>query len=301
MSIVRRIKDIIRRTLIDHYPRLIVEHEWPGVTGRRIDWKNPKDINEKIQWLICFSDISEWSRLTDKVLVREYIKKKGLEDLLPRLYGVWDDANDIILSELPDKFVLKCNHDSGSIHVIDKSKSFDFEAIKKKLNDLLRIKFGYVGCEPHYNRIKPRIIAEELLESHDPEAAFSSSLIDYKVWCFNGEPHSFLVCYGRDQDHDIIYLNEYDLDWNVHPEYSVFDDHFLDGEGKVKKPKTFTQMLDSARALSEGFPEVRVDFYEVDGKLYFGEMTFTSLAGRMPYYTNDYLIELGSKISLPKR
>lgn len=299
MGLSRIVKQPVRRFLIDHFPQLIISHEWPGFVGRRIDWSNPVDLNEKIQWLICFSDTSEWSRLSDKYLVREYVKSKGLGEILPALYGVWSDADEIELDALPDRFVLKCNHDSGSVFIIDKSHTTDFNSIRQEINRRLKRKFGYDCCEPHYNKIMPKVIAEELLESSDSDVMFSSSLIDYKVWCFNGEPYSFLVCYGRGEGK--VFINAYDLDWTVHPEYSVFDNHHLDGNGKVNKPKTYERMLECARTLSSGFPEVRVDFYEVNGKLFFGEMTFTSLAGRMTYYTEDYLKQMGNQIILPHK
>ena len=297
MSFITKIKWSVRKFLIDHFPRIIVEHEWPGFAGRKIDWKNPRDINEKIQWLICYSDTTEWSRLTDKYLVREYVKEKGLAELLPELYGVWEDANQIDFDALPGKFVLKCNHDSGSVIVVDKSKNNDYKAIISDLNRNLKRKFGYVGCEPHYNRIKPLIIAEQYLESHDPSVSFSSSLVDYKVWCFNGIPFSIWGCYGRNNGH--AYVNEYDLAWNVHPEYSVFNEHYRNGDGRLPRPKKLESMLECSKALSEGFPEVRVDFYEVDGQLFFGEMTFTSLAGRMDFYTEQYMEKMGQSIILP--
>ncbi len=299
MDVLRIIKQPIRRFLIDHFPHLIIEHEWPGFAGRKIDWNNPVDLNEKIQWLSCFSDTSEWSRLTDKYLVREYVKSKGLGDLLPELYGVWEKAEDIDFDTLPCRFVLKCNHDSGSVFIIDKRKINDFDALRRTLCISLNRKFGYNNCEPHYNRISPMIIAEEFLESHDPEVSFSSSLIDYKVWCFHGRPYSIWVCYGRTSSE--TYVNIYDLDWNVHPEVSVFTKHYRNGRGIVPKPTCLDRMLASAAVLADDFPEVRVDFFEVDDNLYFGEMTFTALAGRMEVFTDDYLKTMGSQIVLPAR
>ena len=293
-----RIKDIGYRFLVDHYPRVIIDHRWKRDYGYSIDWNNPRDLNEKIQWLICYGDTSLWPILADKYLVRDYVKSKGLGHLLPELYGVWEDANDIDFNTLPDKFVLKCNHDSGSTHIVDKAKGYSKEFLVRDLNDHLRYKFGYRFCEPHYNKIHPKIIAEQVLFS-EKDSAFSSSLVDYKVWCFNGKPYSVWVCYNR--DHDKTYVNEYDLEWIAHPEYSVFTDHYRDGHCLVPKPEPLSDMLEIAGRLSEGQPEVRVDFYIVDGRLYFGEMTLTSNYGRMAFYTKDYLIELGDQVKLPER
>ncbi|MBQ6253496.1 MAG: glycosyltransferase [Bacteroidales bacterium] len=299
MRLIKTVKSLIKRLLIDHCPQLIIEHEWPGVTGHKIDWNNPKDLNEKIQWLTCFSDTTEWSRLTDKLLVRDYLREKGFESLLPKLYGYWENADSINVEELPEKFVLKCNHDSGSTIIVDKSKGFDWLSIKSFLNQKLNRKFGYVGCEPHYNRIKPLIIAEEYLEPSAREIAISSSIVDYKVWCFNGEPFCTWTCHNR--TNECAEVNVYDMDWRVHPECSVFNDHYRDGKGVIPKPESFGNMMKAASILSEGFPQVRVDFYEVGGKLYFGEMTFTSLAGRMDFYTEAFLKEMGDKVVLPNK
>lgn len=294
---IDELKWAIRMFLIDHCPRIIIQHEWPGFSGHKIDWNNPRDFNEKIQWLMCFSDTSEWVRLADKYLVRDFVKERGLEHILTKLYGVWDKAEDINYDELPEKFVIKCNHDSGSTHFVDKSRGFDKNQINKDLSYRLKQKFGYVSCEPHYNRIKPCILAEELLENRD--ISFSSSLIDYKFWCFDGKPYSLCAYYNRTSES--TYVNEFDLEWNVHPECSVFTSHYRNGMGKVPKPKNFSKMIEYAGILSKGFPAVRVDFYNIEGRIYFGEMTFTPSAGRYDRYTKEYLVELGNQIVLPAK
>lgn len=295
MNMLYRIKSFIYNYLVDHYPRIIIDKIWKKTYGRKMNWKNPIDINEKIQWLICYGDTSLWPTLADKYKVREYVTNLGYGHLLPELYGHWEDANDIDFDSLPDKFIIKCNHDSGSWHIIDKKKEFDRKAIINKLNASLRRKFGYRNCEPHYNKIHPQIIAEQFLESK--QDIFSSSLVDYKVWCFDGKPYSIWACYNR--DHDGTDVNLYDLTWKVHPECSVFTNYYRDGKGRCPKPKVLDEMLEAASVLSKGQPEVRVDFYIVDGKLYFGELTLTSMCGRMSCYTKDYLIELGNQVKLP--
>lgn len=279
--------------LVDNNPRIIIDSIWKKQYGKTVDWNNPRDLNEKIQWLICFGDTSKWVKLADKYLVRKYVGDKGYDDMLPKLYGVWDDVTKIDYDKLPDKFVIKCNHDSGSFHLIDKRKGFDRDAINKDLNRHLCYKFGYRFCEPHYNKIKPLIIAEEYLENDD---SISSSIIDYKVWCFNGIPFTILVIYNRHKEY--MYTNAYDLDWQVHPEWSNFSNHYRDGEGKVSKPEKLPEMLKIAGDLSKGFPQVRVDFYILDNKIYFGEMTFTSACGRMDYFSDDFLKEMGDKVVL---
>lgn len=283
--------------MLDHYRHIIINKVWRKKYNKKIDWDNPKDINEKIQWLMCFSDTTKWSYCADKYKVRDYVKSKGLGNILVKLYGKWDKPEEIDYDALPNKFVLKCNHDSGTCFIIDKTKGFDKETINKELNRKLKIKFGYQNMETFYNRIEPCIIAEEFLESKDTQ--FSSSLIDYKIWCFDGKVYSIWACYNRTKE--CTYVNIYDLDWHVHPECSVFTNHYRDGKGKVPKPQTLDEMIKAASILSEGFPEVRADFYEVNGQLYFGELTFASLCGWMDFYTDEYLKELGNQVVLPQK
>lgn len=294
-GIVTRFRRFARKMLLKYWRTCWVDRVWKNEFGHKVDWKNPRDINEKIQWLMCYGDTSLWSDLSDKIKVKEFLESRGYGDLVIPTLGVWERAKDIDYDALPERFVLKCNHDSGSTHIIDKKKGFDKEAINKDLDKHLKVKFGYVNGETYYNRIKSRILAEEYLEAKNED--FSSSAIDYKVWCFDGKPYSVWACYSRSAE--CAYVNIYDLDWNVHPEYSVFTDHYRNGEGKVPKPKTFDHMMTVAADLSKGFPEVRVDFYEIDGRLYFGEMTFATLAGKINFYTPEYLKELGDHVKLP--
>jgi O-antigen/teichoic acid export membrane protein len=275
---------------LDHHHDRVVQREWKKRFGHTIDWNNPKDINEKIQWLMCFSDTSEWTRLSDKVKVRDYVAEKGLGDLLVPMLGTWKRSADIPWDDLPGKFVLKCNHDSGSTHIIDGDT--DRRAVGAALDEALKQQYGYRHGEMHYNGIDPCILAEQFLDSGDTVP------VDYKVWCFDGKPYCIWACYGRTADH--VYVNVYDLDWNPRPEASVFTDHYRDGRAILPKPETLPQMLEAAAKLSEGFPEVRVDFYEVRGKLYFGEMTFASLMGMMDFYTPEFLKELGDQVKLPR-
>ena len=285
-NLVPRIKNRLAREwnefLVDHFTKYVLSKYWYRDFNYQLDWSNPKDLNEKIQWLILNSDTSEWSRLADKVAVREYVKEK--------------DARDIDFDSLPNKFVLKCNHDSASVKIIDKTIGFDKEKLIEDFNNKLRVKFGYLSCEPHYNKIPTMVMAEAFLELDG--AGISSTPIDYKIWCFNGEPCFVFVVYNRDNVNGYVEVEQYDLDWNYHHEWGRFTNHYRDGGGKVPCPKSFNEMLEAAKILSKGFPEVRVDFYDVAGKAYFGEMTFTSDCGRMPYFSKDFMLQVGEKIDL---
>lgn len=294
--VVRPLRSTIHRFMVDHFLKHELEKKWLNFAGTPIDWNNPKTLNEKIQWLICFSDTSEWTRLADKILVREFIKQKGFEDILIPLIGTWNDARDIDFDSLPDKCVLKCNHDSGSVVIIDKAKGYDKESAIEKLNGKLKLKYGYASCEPHYNKIKPCVLCEEFVDFELGGKNFSSSPIDYKIFCYNGVPDSILVVYNRNIES--VELETYDLDWNHRPEWEATHIYYRKGRGIVPRPDSLSQMLSAARVLSAGFPQVRVDFYDVKGKLYFGEMTFTSDSGVMPYLSDEYQLRAGKLIDL---
>jgi len=294
MNLTKSIKRKIREFLIDHYPKAIIDHEWPHQFGHKIDWNNPRDMNEKIQWLNCCSDTSEWTRIADKYTVRDFIKERGHGDLLIELYGAWDNANDIDFDSLPEIFVLKCNHDSASTKIIDKSKGFNKKELIEFYNKRLKEKYGYRGCEPHYNRIRPLVLAEKFLKEDNG----FKSLNDYKFWCFDGKVYYVSVMFDRTSD--MVRETVYDLDWNAHPEFLESYGNYKSDDRILPKPQNFEEMISIAKDLSKGFPEVRVDLYDVNGKIYFGEMTFTPTAGRMGY-VNSFLKELGEKVVLPSK
>ncbi len=295
MNLKKQLKWQIRKFLIDHYPKMIIDHEWPAQFGHKVNWESPRDANEKMQWLICYSDTSEWTRLADKYRVREFVKERGFEHLLLPLYGAWEKAEDIDFDALPDKFVLKCNHDSASTKIIDKKKGYDKAQLVSFYNQRLKQKYGYLNCEPHYNKIPPLVIAEQFLEQENNEF---HSVSDYKFWCFDGRVYYVSVMFDRTQEN----VNEtvYDLDWNPHPEFLESYGHYTSDGRVLPKPQNFDEMLEIVKILSKGFPMVRVDLYEVNGKIYFGEMTFTSTAGRMGY-VDSFLKELGGYVILPEK
>lgn len=274
----------------------VTERLYKRILHKEINWAAPCDLNEKIHWLKLNTDTSEWSRLADKYLVREYVKEKGLEDILIPLYGKWDSADDIDFDNLPLSFILKTNHGSGEIIKVLNKNSINKSLVRRQMNRHLKEVYGYYEGEPHYRKIKSCIIAEEFLKM--PETSISTSLIDYKIWCFNGSPAYVWACYNRTKAGCDVEV--YDLDWNYHPEKSIFTSHYRNGGGVLQKPKSLSRMLDIAQILSEGFPEVRVDLYEYNDKVYFGEMTFTSAGGYNYFYTQDFLNELGALIVLPK-
>lgn len=267
---------------------MYIMHKWPH-------FEHPKDLNEKINYLKFYGDTSKWPMLTDKYAVRKYIESIGLGDTLVKLYGKWDSVEDIDWDSLPDKFVMKCNNGSGDVLICKDKAKLDIEATKRYFDKMLHREFGVVSGEPHYALIKPCIIAEELLDA-STQPCGSSSLVDYKIWCFNGNPHSVWCCYNRKQYHANVGV--YDLNWQYHPEASVFTKHYIMGRQQLPKPTCLDRMIEVAKKLSLGFPVLRVDLYEVNGHVYFGELTFTSQSGCMDYFSKKFLNETGALIKL---
>lgn len=276
----------------------LAEYQFRTRLGKRINWEDPKDLNEKIQWLKFNSDTTEWSRLSDKYRVREYIRECGLEHILVDFYGQWEDANMIDWEKLPNQFVMKVNNGSGDVLVCKDKSQLDKKTTSEKYNSLLKLKFWELFAEPHYSRIKPCIIAEQLLDCNK-QAIPSTTLIDYKVWCFSGKPEFIWACYNR--TYEKVEVGCYDLDWNYHPEQSAFTNHYAKASKQLPRPKNLDKMIEYAAILSKDFPEVRVDFYEVDNKVYFGELTFTAKGGYIDFYTPEFLKILGDKVILPQK
>lgn len=260
-------------------------HCWPS-------FKNPVDLVEKIYWLQLNTDTSLWTKCADKYRVREYIKQCGCSEVLNDLYGVWDSEGDFSIESLPNEFVLKSTNGCGQVMVIKDESLVDITELKKTLKEWLHLSFGYSGGELHYTKIKPKIIAEKLL--HDNKS-FSRTLIDYKIWCFDGLPESIWIAYDR---HDIVKVKMalYDTNWNPIPQYlKDSDNDKYCPEDVIPRPESLQEMLSYAAKISKGFPEVRVDFYEINGRPIFGELTFSAGFG---FYTDEYYKMLGDKVKL---
>lgn len=259
------------------------------------NYENPSDLNEKINWIKFYGDTSLWPDLTDKYKVREYIKACGLESILVKLYGKWDKASDIEWATLPSKFVLKVNNGCGDILICQDKNRLNIESVTKQFEKLLATKYGDVTGEPHYANIVPCVIAEQLLDI-EKQSIKSSSLIDYKIWCLNGKPYCIWCAWNRSDTG--LDCGIYDLDWNYHPEWSIFNGHLRKGSEMLPKPQNLEYMLQVASKLSTNFPILRVDLYEVGGRVYFGELTFTSLGGFMDYLTPELLMDMGTQVKL---
>lgn len=280
----------------DHFPVLLAKMRFHKLFGRRLDLKKPRDLNEKILWLSLFSDTKLWVKCADKYSVRDFVKERGLGQILVKCYGKWDSVQDIEWEQLPQKFVIKTNNGAGTVLIVEDKSKLNIAKVEAMLFEWLTRKISKSTTEFHYREIKPCIIAEELLIPTEFENKISTSVIDYKIWCFNGIPDSFLVCSNRTESG--CCLSAYDKDWNCKDEVLVFGHGHEKRTSLVPKPNNIDEMLEVAAKLSAGFPEVRVDLYDINGKIFFGELTFTSFGGTMTYYTQQELLRMGHKIDL---
>lgn len=276
-----------------HFPEAMVRIRYFVRFKKPLNLTRPRTLNEKILYLSLKTDTSEWTRLADKHDVYDFVRERGLEEILIPRYGCWNRPEDIELEKLPDSYVLKTTHGSGDVMLVRGERPTK-EKVVSYFRRFMR-PFGSLEGGKHYMRIKPRIVAEQLLKNDDWSSTYSSSIIDYKIWCFNGIAHYIYVCTNRTkQGVDVM---TYDREWNAHPEYSIFMDDYKEAE-LIPRPKNLDKMIEIAEVLCKGFPCVRCDLYNIDGQILFGEMTFTSVGGMDDSYTKDFLLKTGDLIKL---
>lgn len=287
---------VLRNTALAHflsrhclktYLALMYE-QW---TGLRMDYRNPKDLNQaliKLSWLN--SRNSKMRELipycVDKYAVREYIESHGYGDMLNDIYGVYDRVEDIDFSSLPNQFVMKMTNASGRNWICKDKTKADWPVMKERFSKWLQdTDFGWQTGEWQYSLIKPRIVIEKYLASLGEIAP-----IDYKFHCFHGQPTSCFVGYDRDPNdtHGRVCFDDYDLDWNRTERIVPW---WHSKRRMLPKPKCFEQMVQIAKDLSKDFIYVRVDLYEIEGKILFGELTFTPQGNVQEFYTREYLQE----------
>lgn len=287
-----RIKKIGLDFTLKYRPEIVANRTYRRFFGKDINWRNPKNQIEKTYWLQLNSDTSLWTLGADKYRVRKYVEEKGYSEILNELYGVWDNAEDIDWENLPNKFVLKTNHGCGQVIIVEDKSKLDHEKTIKSLRKWMDRNYGWESVQFHYTRIKPCVIAEKLLvNKSEPE----KSLIDYKIWCFHGEPESILTVFDRKKGG--YALSFFDLEWNNISDRTLKKTVSSYSGKNIPKPKSLDKMIEIARALSKDFIQVRVDFYEVDEEPVFGELTFTTA---YDYCLEEYYNYLGSKIDLSK-
>ncbi|MGB5824669.1 MAG: ATP-grasp fold amidoligase family protein [Proteocatella sp.] len=292
-----RLKNV--NVLVDNYYRIkllyqkkiisdeqFIKKKFKKKLGREVHLEKPICFNDKIQWLKLNWRDSVATKCADKYEVRDIVKQKVGEHILNELYGVYDNVDQIDINKLPQSFVLKGTHGSG-FNIICKDKNkMDWNIEFAKMKKWLKINYYWEGREWVYKDIKPRIICEKYLESCDGEPP-----IDYKFMCFNGEPKLSFVCLERFED---LKIDFYDIKWNK----MNFGRHYPNSSYVIPKPLLYDEMIKISKKLSNEFPFVRVDLYEIDGKIYFGELTFFPGNGLEEFAPEEYDGIIGDYLDL---
>lgn len=259
-------------------------------TGKELSWKHPKDVNQKLFWLHRYWQNPLIVQCADKLGLREYVKDCGLEQILTKVYAVYDNEEQIDLNELPDKFVLKCNHGCGfNIICRDKSK-LDIYDVKDKVHTWLHTTIGLETAEYHYQYIRPQAFVEEYIGDKNNER------LEIQFFCFNGNANHILVRNDLGDAAKNSFAISYDRNWK-----RVHDRIHEDMSFSIEKPKNFDMLIEYAERLAKPFPHVRVDFYLVDDKVYIGELTFTTHGNILSNYTDETLMKWGEELVLPPK
>ena len=289
-KIIKKILKIARKTIVRINPVLGCKIMYFKQMKKRLNLKNPTTFNEKINYLklYVFPKDKKVIKCADKYKVREYLEKRGLSKNLCKLYFAWDSADEIEWKKLPKQFVLKCNHGCGYNIICKDKNKLDVEHTKNKLNKWMKEDFGKVSGEPHYNSIPKKIICEEYL---------GKDIMDYKFFCFNGKSEFFYISQSIDGQLNTMRANFFNLD-GTKADFSRTD--HLELESEPILPDNLNEMIKLAEQLSKEFPFVRVDLFNVKGKIYFSELTFTPCAGFMPFSPAEADEQIGKLIDLNK-
>ena len=258
---------------------------------RELALECPQTYTEKLQWLKLYDHRPEYTTMVDKYAVKQYVAEKiGAEYVIP-LLGVWDRVEDIDFDALPDRFVLKTTHDSGGILVCKDKRKLDIPAVRKKLKPFLNRNYYARNREWPYKNVPHRVIAEAYMEDTS-----TGELRDYKFFTFGGEPKVLYIAQGRGRGEPTV-ADFFDMDFN-HLPFTI--DHDM-APVPPEKPRCLEEMKRLAAILSQGTPQLRVDFYEVDGKVYFGEMTFFHCSGMEAFHPAEWDRKFGDWVELPEK
>lgn len=255
-------------------------------TGKKLNLKKPVTLCDKLNWLKLNEIHPEYTRYVDKTTVGEVIREITGQDLCFPIYGAWEHYDDIDFSALPDKFVLKCNHDSGSVKIIHNKADINHDEFRNFFEARLKMNPYVLGREYPYKDVQPKIIAEKFMI---PDG--ESDINDYKFFCFDGKPEILFVATERNED---CKFDFYDMDFN---HLDIVNIHPQSGK-TIEKPTCFEEMKEIAATLSKGMKFVRIDLYEIAGKVYFGEFTFFHAGGFWPLTPDEWEINLGKLIDI---
>ncbi len=255
---------------------------------RLLNLDNPQTFNEKLQWLKLHDRKPEYSQMVDKYEAKKYVAGIiGEEYIIPTL-GIWERAEDIDFDSLPAQFVLKCTHDSGGIIICKDKSKLDLQAAKAKLAKYLKRQYFTQNREWAYKNVKPRIIAEQYMEDES-----GSDLMDYKIFCFDGKAKIIQVDYDRFTNHT---RNLYSTNWEYIEATICYP---TNPEHQIPKPEKLDEMLALAEKLSKGIPHLRIDFYYINNKIYFGELTFYHGSGMERFVPEEFGKTMGEYLKLP--
>lgn len=289
---MNKIRYYLSRSIARLLPdKLYLSIKFRSHMGYWMDWKNPQTFSEKLQWLKVYDRHPEYTKMVDKVAAKDYVAGIiGEEYIIPTL-AVYNSADEIDFDALPNQFVLKCTHDSGGIVVCKDKSKLDINAAKEKLRKGLKRTYIVQNREYPYKNVPRRIIAEQYMEDESRE------LKDYKFFCFDGVPKYLFVATDRGRDDTETKFDFFDMDWNHLP----FTNGHPNNPVTPEKPENFELMKELASKLSKGMPHVRVDLYNIQGKVYFGELTFFHWGGTVPFVPSEWDYKLGENIILPRR
>lgn len=258
---------------------------------KKLNLDNPQTYNEKLQWLKLFDRREEYTQMVDKYEAKKYVANLiGEEYIIPTL-GVYNSFDEIDFEKLPNQFVLKCTHNSGGIIICKDKKNLDVAKAKKQLEKWLKVNPYWKNREYPYKHVQPRIIAEQYMED---ESGYE--LKDYKFFCFDGEVKCLFVATDRGNGNEETKFDFYDLDWNHLP----FTNGHPNSTKEIKKPIGFEEMVRLSQVLSKNIPHVRVDLYNINGEIYFGELTFFHWSGLTPFVPEKWDYIFGEWLKLPR-
>ena len=260
------------------------------IMKKKLDLEKPQTYNEKLQWLKLNDRKNGYTKMVDKYEAKKYVASVIGEQYISPTLGVWEKFKDINFEILPKQFVLKPTHTSGDVFICKDKNNIDYKKLKKKVNKWLKRKYYFLHREWPYKNVKPRIIAETYIENKE-----EIGLKDYKFMCFNGKVKCSFVCTNRNSKQGLS-VDFFDLNWKKMP----FTRHYPNSGEHINKPINYNQMLQLAEKLAKNIPFVRVDFYEVNRKIYFGELTFYPGAGFEEFSPEKYDRVLGEWLDLPE-
>ena len=259
--------------------------------NQKLNLKEPKTFNEKLQWLKLYDRNPEYTKMVNKYEAKKYVADIIGQEYIISTLGVWDKFEDIEFDKLPKQFVLKPTHTSGNVFICKDKEKINYKQLRKMINKWLKRDYYLVHREWPYKNIKPKIIAEQYMVDDS-----GMKLKDYKFFCFNGIAQTILVCSNRNGS--FKNTNFYDINWNLQP--FTREKHKNSNE-QIKKPKNLDEMITVAEKLSKDIPFVRVDLYEINGKVYFGELTFYPSSGFEGFEPEEWDKKLGDMLELPTK